>query len=65
MIWNRETKQALLRSQNAEVRLARPCTVTCICKKTVPIEHAYRCYFCRLWFCWTCAGHHFKKPEIR
>lgn len=57
-------KRALLKRQNAELG-GTELAVTCVCKKVVPIAHAYRCYFCRLWFCWTCAGYHFKERNLR
>lgn len=61
-----EEKRVLLRRQNAEVRkFSENVYVTCVCGRFIRIIHAYRCYYCRLWFCWTCAGYHFKKPEIR
>ena len=61
-------KRILLRKQNAQVYPNRKqIKVTCACGRTVNIMHAYKCYFCRLWICWTCAGFHFRirKSEIR
>ena len=60
-------KRVLLRKQNAEI-LPEGKQVKLICGgcgKIISLFHAYKCYFCRLWFCWTCAGHHFKKPCLR
>lgn len=61
-----EEKRILLRRQNAEVFPNRfMIMLTCICGRKINIMHAYKCYFCRLWLCWTCAGYHFKKKQIR
>ena len=38
-------------------------TVTCSCGKTVRLAMAFRCYFCGVWFCPTCAKEHFGVPE--
>jgi len=47
-----EEKRASLRKQNAQIYPHRKnVKVTCICGRTVSIMHAYKCYFCRLWFC--------------
>lgn len=70
MSWEDEVKEkrVALRKQNREVRTGtiNGAKITCGgCGKLILLVHTYKCYFCRLWFCWTCAGHHFKKPSIR
>lgn len=39
----------------------------CPCGRVVKLVHMYRCYVCRVWLCWTCAGYHFgyEKGSIR
>jgi lysyl-tRNA synthetase class I len=52
--------------QYRELKDAWPIKVTCAsCGKQVNIcDHAYKCFYCGLWFCWTCSKEHFKeKPK--
>ncbi len=59
-------KRILLRKQQREILPdGNQIMLTCECGKRLSIFHAYKCYFCRLWMCWTCAGYHFKKKDIR
>ena len=62
-----EEKRRILRKQRLEVDLGTmKSRVTCAwCHRRVQIQHAYRCFFCRLWFCWKCSKLHFTKPDIR
>ena len=62
-----EEKRKLLTKQKLEVNLGTlNSKVTCAwCRRRVLIRQAYRCYYCRLYFCWTCSKLHFTKPDIR
>ncbi len=50
-------------------------SVTCICKLTMPLRFAFRCLYCREFFCGDCAEMHFgqtraeyeaaKRPNVR
>lgn len=58
-------KRNTLRVQNAELRPHRGVKITCAgCKRKVNVIYAYRCFFCRLWFCKTCSKLHFTKEEL-
>jgi hypothetical protein len=37
--------------------------VTCTCGNRVAFFAAYRCWFCKIWFCKDCAGKHFVTEE--
>ena len=37
--------------------------VTCECGRIVRLTMAYKCFYCGLWFCHTCARKHFAVPE--
>lgn len=36
-------------------------TVTCECNTILPVEAAFRCLYCGIWFCRRCAERHFGK----
>lgn len=35
--------------------------ITCPCSNRIKIYYAYKCFFCKIWFCESCAKEHFKK----
>lgn len=39
-------------------------TVKCGCHKKVKLIHAYRCLYCQVWYCKTCAEEHFGAKAI-
>ncbi len=59
-------KQDKLRAQNTELYQHRKIKITCAggCKRKINIIYAYRCFFCRLWFCKTCSKPHFTKEKL-
>ncbi len=62
-----EEKRNFLRKQKFQVQLGvMNAKVTCAgCGRDVLLRTAYRCFYCRLYFCWTCSKWHFTKPDIR
>ena len=38
-------------------------SVTCPCGYELDVRQAYKCLFCGIWFCETCAHRHFAQPE--
>lgn len=38
--------------------------VTCVCGFKLPTRLAYRCYFCGIFLCQTCAANHFGKRPL-
>lgn len=41
----------------------RCASVTCTCGTRVPLFTAYKCFFCKVWFCKDCAETHFATEE--
>ena len=57
-----EYKRTLYKAQFRE--LMGPSRVTCGCGRSIPVRFAYRCFFCGIWFCRTCAEAHFgERPQ--
>lgn len=55
----RDAKRAQYRRQFTELHEQPDVFVTCDCGHRLPVKHAYRCYFCGIWFCAKCAEDHF------
>ncbi len=56
-------KRRKLREQLVQLRYCDH-EVTCGCGKTVPVTAAYKCFYCGLWFCPTCAKDHFAEHDL-
>ncbi len=53
----------IVASQSEEVIKAWDIKVTCPCGKKVGIILAYRCLYCGVYFCTSCAVRHFGKKD--
>lgn len=50
-------KREHLRAQLQCVKVGSP--LVCSCRQVIRLERAYKCLYCGLWFCVTCAEIHF------
>lgn len=52
----------IVKNQSKELAVLTGMKVTCYCGKRINVyHHAYRCYFCGIYFCRKCAARHFNK----
>jgi hypothetical protein len=58
-----EQQAAVAKIQYCEASFSK--MVGCPCGKMVKVENAYRCLYCRVYFCATCAEKHFGKSRRR
>jgi len=55
-------KRAAYKKQYKQIRGKCP-DVTCVCGKTINMHYAYRCLYCGIYFCETCAKAHFGQEK--
>ncbi|MGE4486350.1 MAG: hypothetical protein AB7C95_00820 [Synergistaceae bacterium] len=58
-----KAKRRQLKSQIKEVHGCEQ-RITCGCGRTVPLNAAYKCFYCGLWFCPACAREHFAEHDL-
>lgn len=58
-----EQQKAVAKIQYREASFGE--TVMCPCGKTIKVKDAYRCLYCRVYFCGTCAERHFGMSRRR
>ncbi len=50
---------AMIKEQAGWGMAADKTTVKCGCHKKIKLIYAYRCLYCQVWYCKTCAEEHF------
>lgn len=60
----REAILAALAAQHDQLRDADAPDVTCPCGDDVDLTRAFRCFYCEVWFCPSCAEEHFDGSDI-
>jgi hypothetical protein len=59
------SKRVAVRKQRDELQKQHLVWVTCPCGKKIALKMAFRCWFCGITFCDTCAKEHFgEKPLL-
>lgn len=56
-----EEKRARVRAQFNDLKGENNAMVTCGCGNSIPVRFAFRCLYCREWFCQADAEAHFGK----
>jgi len=64
IISNPDYIQGVLRVQLPQAKSASGFKIDCQCKKVVSINQMFKCLYCGIYFCQSCASEHFKKNTL-